>query len=60
MRISPDWVERVLASMERRLSQENPELTGRFAIFSRLVCDEGPPPCEARFDEPWGRSTPHE
>jgi hypothetical protein len=49
MRIFPDWVERVLASMERRLSQEDPELTGRFAIFSRLAGDEGPPPCEARF-----------
>jgi hypothetical protein len=47
MRIFPDSVERVLASMERRLSQEDPELTGRYAVFTRLVCDEGPPPCEA-------------
>jgi hypothetical protein len=46
MRIFPDSVERVLASMEKWLAQDDPELTGRFAVFTRLARDEGPPPCE--------------
>jgi hypothetical protein len=47
--ILPGRVERVLASVEKRLSHEDPDLAGRFAIFTRLARDEGPPPCEARF-----------
>jgi hypothetical protein len=41
-----DWTERALASIEKRLSKEDPDLTGRFAVFTRLARDEGPPPRE--------------
>lgn len=44
--ISPGRQDRVLANIEDRLRRESPELVARFAVFERLVQDEGPPPPE--------------
>ncbi|MFC4909702.1 hypothetical protein [Actinomadura gamaensis] len=38
--------EQVLAEIKSRLTRENPELVARYALFERLVRDEGPPPRE--------------
>ena len=39
-------MDRALANIENRLRHESPELVARFAVFERLVQDEGPPPPE--------------
>lgn len=36
--------QRILAEIEDRLRRESPELLAKFALFDRLVRDEGPPP----------------
>jgi hypothetical protein len=43
---SPGRQERVLVGIENQLRLESPELVARFAVFARLVQDEGPPPPE--------------
>ncbi|MCP2342838.1 DUF3040 domain-containing protein [Actinomadura rupiterrae] len=38
--------EQVLAEITSRVTRENPDLVARFALFERLVREEGPPPRE--------------